>query len=299
MTLPHHIWIGLQGSLAAAMAALFSMEAMTLPKHQEEVRAARALIQPVQSPQTTPSSQSVDPIAGQALRAKIELLERGQSYLASVSGYSADFHKQEMVNGELQEKQSIFLKCRHQPFSVYLLWLEGDAGREVLYVDGQNGNKLLVHDGGWKSRLPALSLSPECSLAMSDSRYPVTKAGLQGLIEIMLTLHRHDLAESNYAQCVHQENVEHDGQVCDLFTLIYKSRDVSPTYRKSVTLIDRKHGLPLSTHHYEWAENGDGLSEADLDQATLIESYEFSNIDFNSTLKDTDFASNNEEYQFR
>ena len=38
----------------------------------------------------------------------------------------------------------------HQPFSVYMKFLKprAVAGREVIWVKGQNDNKLIAHEGG-------------------------------------------------------------------------------------------------------------------------------------------------------
>ena len=43
-----------------------------------------------------------------------------------------------------------FVKVRHEPFSIYLKWLSGEVGREVLYVDGANDGEMFVRSGGWK-----------------------------------------------------------------------------------------------------------------------------------------------------
>ena len=104
-------------------------------------------------------------IAERTLKAKIARLEKGRDYLQKVPDYTAQFTKQELVDGSLLDEQTIYLKCRHQPFSIYLRWLTGDTGREVLYVDGLNEGNMVVHAGGWKARLPALTISPDSSLA--------------------------------------------------------------------------------------------------------------------------------------
>ena len=78
-------------------------------------------------------------------------------------------------------------KIRHEPFSVYMKWLSGDRGRQLIYVDGQNDGKLLVQPGGIKGRLTGvLSLDPSGTLAMSDSRYPIQTAGLLALAKTIL-----------------------------------------------------------------------------------------------------------------
>lgn len=233
------------------------------------------------------------------LRRKVDLMEQGERFLAGIEGYTATLTKREVVGNELLDEQSMHLKCRQQPFSVYLVWLSGDTGREVLYIDGQNDGKLIAHDGGWKARLPAFKLHPECRLAMLDARYPVTSAGFGSLITMMLDKHREDLASDSVASCEVDENQSIDGRPCVMFTTHYKSRELSPTYRKSITYLDREWNLPVRTDHFEWPANGQDADDKNLDQTTLVESYSFTDVKLPTTLSDADFDRANPEYRFR
>lgn len=235
------------------------------------------------------------------LRHKVTLLEKGREFLHKTADYTAKFRKREVVQGELLDEQIMFVKCRPQPLDVYLLWLEGDVGREVLYREGANNGKLIAHDGGWKARIPAFSLSVDCMLAMRDSRYPVTMAGLLGLTEIMLGIHRDDLGRLNFASCELDDQQSIDQRACFCFTTKYQSQSDSPTYRKSVTWIDQERGVPLQSWHYEWSNPklASSANETELDQATLIESYSFEEVQFDRGLSDQDFDRANSEYHFR
>lgn len=233
------------------------------------------------------------------VRRKVDLMEQGGRFLAGIESYTATLTKQEVVGNELLDEQSMHLKCRQKPFSVYLVWLSGDTGREVLYIDGQNDGKLIAHDGGWKARLPAFNLHPECRLAMRDARYPVTSAGFGSLITMMLDKHREDLASDSVASCEVDENQLIDGRRCFMFTTHYKSRELSPTYRKSITYLDYEWNLPVRTDHFEWPAIGQGSDDKNLDQTTLVESYSFTDVKLPTTLSDEDFDRSNPEYRFR
>ncbi|HMC11500.1 MAG TPA: DUF1571 domain-containing protein, partial [Pirellulaceae bacterium] len=123
-----------------------------------------------------------------ALQLHVALLEVGKHRIERFPDYSATFIKQERVEGsDLQEVQSIQLKLRHKPFGIYMKWLEGgDVGRELLHVEGQYDEKMLVRLGGIKKRLPLLKLDPTGSLAMQESRHPVTEMGLALLADQIL-----------------------------------------------------------------------------------------------------------------
>jgi len=54
------------------------------------------------------------------LQRKIDAMERGQNFLLAMPDYTARIDKQEVVGGNLLDEQTILIKCRHHPFSVYL-----------------------------------------------------------------------------------------------------------------------------------------------------------------------------------
>lgn len=233
------------------------------------------------------------------LRHKVKLLDQGRKFLEGISSYSAKLRKQEVVAGELLDEQTMQLKLRHQPFSVYLLWETGDTGREVLYVDGQNEGRLIAHDGGWKARLPAFSLHPESRLAMLDARYPVTDAGMLNLARTMLEVHQLDLAVSNYASCEVNDQQSFDGRRCVVFTLTYKPGTRDHDYRKSITYIDYEWNVPVYSQHFAWPAAGQQVADQELDSATLVESYSFADVKLPYPLSDQDFDRANSEYHFR
>ncbi|HET6425523.1 MAG TPA: DUF1571 domain-containing protein [Planctomycetaceae bacterium] len=254
---------------------------------------------PVSPAAAAEANGAVDPASEKTLQKKLDLLRKGSAFLNERGSYSARMSKQEVVGGELLPEHVIWMKCRQQPFSVYLSWETGDPGREVLYIEGANNGRLIGHDGGWKARLPAFSLSPESSLAMRDARYPVTRAGVGGVIDLMIEAHETDLQTHRYERCEYDPHVSFDGRDCHSFTTTYKSAAASPIYRKSVTLIDREWNIPLSSHHYEWPKSEAARSGGDVDATTLIEAYEFTEIDFNVEFNDEDFDRQNDEYAFR
>ena len=137
-----------------------------------------------------------------ALQSALALLEKGRERLKSTNHYTATFIKQERVGDELTEGDVTEIKVRHEPFGVYMKWVECDEGQELLYVDGTNEGKLLLKQVGWKARLlPLVSLDPHCVLAMSQSRYPVTQMGLLRLVETLITDRRRDLETNAALKC--------------------------------------------------------------------------------------------------
>jgi len=238
-----------------------------------------------------------------AMQLHVALLEVGKHRIERYPDYSATFIKQERVNdGDLQEVQSIQLKLRHKPFGVYMKWLEGgDVGRELLHVEGQYEDKMLVRLGGIKKRLPLLKLEPTGSLAMQESRHPVTEMGLALLAEQILKYRKRDLTLKSGVRWEMLPEQKFMDRTCDCWVIEYDNREVEPVYRKSITYIDKELSLPICVRNFGWTEPGTDApaDAAALDDATLIEYYGYSDIKFENRLTDNDFDKGNSDYTFR
>jgi hypothetical protein len=233
-----------------------------------------------------------------AMMLNVMMLERGCESFGRIDNYTAMLHKQERIGGELGDVQKVECKLRHEPFSIYMKWHSGDVGRELIFVDGANDGNMVVHPGGWKGRLTgALNLDPNGSMAMAESRHPVTQAGLKRLAETLLSYHRKCLQLSSGWTCDLFDNQKINGRDCYLVVVTYASQQRSETYRKSMHYIDKELSLPICTRNFGWPE--DECDAADLDEQTLIESYTWTDIQVESRLADADFDSTNSDYNFR
>ena len=67
--------------------------------------------------------------------------------------------KRERIDGTLADTEYMFVKIRHQPFSVYTYFKspENMKGQEALYVDGKNDGCLLGHGVGIKKVVGTLA----------------------------------------------------------------------------------------------------------------------------------------------
>ena len=227
------------------------------------------------------------------------LLEKAAAQLKDVPSYSATFFKQERIKGDLSEGQVIELKMRHKPLGVYMKWLTGNKGQQALYVDGRHGGKMLVQLGGWKSRLPSLKLDPSGTLAMSEARYPITKAGILGIVNESLAVRKADLKFNEEVDYEIRSDQVFDKRECYLITVTYTAPKYHETYRKCLTYIDRETALPVCIRNFTWAEQVDDADPENLDETTLVEYYTFTNINLKSKLTDVAFDRNNKEYAFR
>ena len=120
-----------------------------------------------------------------ALAPAIRYADAAAQRAAKVATYSATlvrFQRRVTPQGlQPAERSRMQLKIRSQPFSVYMKFEEPAAGREVMYIDGWNQNRLIVHEGsGPLSFVGTISLDPKSPRAMESGR-PITQAGLANL----------------------------------------------------------------------------------------------------------------------
>lgn len=244
-----------------------------------------------------PSTSDQDVVKDkEALELLVLHLEKAHRQLSNSSGYTAKMFRQERVDGDLLDEEIMSLKVKHAPFSVYMKWIQGSKGQEVLYVDGHNEGNMIVKPGGFKGRfLSALELDPEGDVAMANSRHSITEAGLLNLATEMLHNRRNDI-EAGTVKCHMVDGQEFDGSTCICFIVEFPSEDYLGDYRKSVAFIDRDTSLPVLVRNYGWPED-DSISAEELDAETLIESYAYSQIRMDAEFVAADFDRTNKSYK--
>lgn len=259
-----------------------------------------------------------------ALLMKMALLREGQARLLKSPSYTATFLKQEKIGkNPLDQLQTIEMKLRHEPFSVYMKWITVKEGQEVLYVDGELDNRMLVKKGGFLSRIPSIKIAPDAPLALKESRHPVTDAGLLKLTEKLLDYRTRDLERLDKLTCEFIPGQMIAGRKCHCFSVIYTDQAAEPLYSKTFTWIDEELCVPVCVKNYTW-ENADSSAEEEeetveeelveeetvedgetlADNATpaepnLIEFYTYADIAFQREISPQSFDSANKDYSFK
>ncbi len=237
-----------------------------------------------------------------ALELHVAMLELGRRRMEAIPDYEAVMVRQERLDGgSLLDLQTMELKLRHTPLSIYMKWAEGgDVGRELLFVDGQNDNRMLVKLGGGKKLLPTVKVDPEGILAMGEARHPVTSAGILQLCDKILAFRRRDLASSSGVRWQLVPDQKFDNRPCHCFIAEYDSPQVEPVYRKSLVYVDQEFSLPVCLKAYGWPMEGmPNDDQNQLDESTLLEYYGYTQIRLEHRLTDTDFDKGNANYKFR
>lgn len=218
----------------------------------------------------------------------------------NVDDYTATIVKRERVNGKLGDIQFMFAKIRNRkmqdgklkaPFGVYMRFLKPAAvkGREVIWVENQNEGKLVAHEAGILGLL-TVYLDPAGTVAMLGQRYPISKIGLQNLVE--------ELIEKGEGQRKHGEcevrfikNATINKRQCTMIQVVHPQRREHFDFYRARIYIDDELNIPIRYAAWSWPETPGG-------DPVLLEEYTYVNLKVNVGLKDIDFDPNNAQYNF-
>jgi hypothetical protein len=215
----------------------------------------------------------------------LQWLGEAEAAYDRVGTYTAIFHKQQRVAGELLPEETILLKCRRKPFSLYMKWIdEPYKGSELLYVAGWNEGRARVHRGGIL-RFITHNLDPRHPGLMSDNLRPVTSTGIGYLLETVAK----DIRKAAKA-----------GE------LTFSERAAEEVYGQKTRALEMVFAKekPKDYEGFRYLINQDVHSRIlikirvyDRDDQ-LIESYGYENLVLDAPLVDADFDPKNPAYHF-
>ena len=204
---------------------------------------------------------------------------------ARVDRYTAQFLRQEEVDGALRPREEVLVKFQ-RPGRLYMRWLAGPArGRQLLLVRGRDGDRALVYEPGVLSGRFTFVMEPDHRRALRESRYPITDVGLGPLIdrvvqnvqraqrEGVLTLVDHGYTTDRQARRVEMriEGADPRGQRFD-------------AHRADLT-IDVATGLIVGVTIFDWNDR-------------MVGDYAYRQLRLDAPLTATDFDPQNPDYRF-
>lgn len=203
---------------------------------------------------------------------------------SKIDHYTAIFHKQERIKGNLNEEETIFIKFK-KPFKIYMKWIKDPyKGREALYVDRWNENQMMVHEGGIMNLL-TVSLNPKGAIAMKGNRHPITESGFGHLIKLIGENLRRGIRNGEFALKKQGEEVVY-GRMTQKFELIFPKDKAKGYYCfRGIINLDVERKVPLKIQIYDWDD-------------ILIENYGYEDVKLNPGFIDVDFDPKNPVYKF-
>jgi hypothetical protein len=218
----------------------------------------------------------------------------GIEEMKQIQDYTCTFVKRERIDGVLGEHQYMFMKVRHNPFSVYIYFLAPAdlKGQEVIYINGKNDGKLWGHTTGIRDKMVGtVSLNPSGMLAMKGNRYPITEAGIVTLTQRLIEIAE---ADSKFGECEVKffPGAKVSGRTCTCIQVVHPQRRQNFRFNLGRVFVDEELNLPIRYEAYEWPQTEGGAP-------VLTEEYTYLNLKLNQNLNDSDFDVRNPQYKFR
>jgi hypothetical protein len=222
------------------------------------------------------ASASVDPQ---------EWLREAEAAYDKVRSYTAIFHKQQRVAGKLEPEETILLKCRKTPFSLYMKWIRRPyEGSELLYVKGWNEDRAKAHRGGLL-RFITRDLDPSHPGLMADNLRPVTSTGIGFLLEAVATNIRKASKRGELTFSARGEESVYGRKTQVLEMIFPKARAGDYDGYRHVINQDVESKILVRIRVYDRDDQ-------------LVENYGYENLYLNAPLGDAAFDPRNPEYHF-
>ncbi len=218
---------------------------------------------------------------------------KGLREIEKIHDYSATVVKRERVNDKVGEHEYLFIKVRHQPFSVYMSFLGPPTlkGQEVIYIEGQNSGNILAHGTGLKKTMfGTVSLKPDGVIAMRGQRYPITELGVKNLMTRLVEIGRND---TKFGECEVKflKGAKINGRPCTCIQVMHPKPRRNFLFHLARIFIDEERNLPLRYEAYDWPLETGGTPR-------LLEEYTYLHLKINQGFTDADFDVRNPNYQF-
>lgn len=192
-------------------------------------------------------------------------------YESTVTDYTATFYKQERINGKLRQTEKIAIVFKENPFSVLMSW-EENAGAidKLLYVEGQNENKMLVHPTGLLSWIKSVKRDPRSKEVQKASRSSCDQFGFYRSMQNLLKIYK-QAEKYGDLQISYHGRTKVDDRECVAMERILPPK-VDYPYARLVLEFDVEYLLPTAISCYDW-------------QGRLVSRYWYEDIKFNQGLK--------------
>jgi hypothetical protein len=256
---------------------------------------------------TTIQSNESEHAVAHALDPILDLARKALAHhIANHQDYTANLTKRERIGKKVYPASTMAMKLRYRPaeasdgrlVSVYLKTTAPKAqiGREVLWNQGANDNKLRAHEGGVLG-LVSVDLPPLSRLAMAGNRYPITEIGIERLLKKLIERGERERQMGPATVRVTERVIVGDIS-CKLLEIIHEESSIEINgnlvpyeFNLAQIYIDESRLVPLKYASYTWPKLPDGEPE-------LLEEYIYEDLQLNVGLTASDFESTNPNYKF-
>lgn len=220
-----------------------------------------------------------------------------QHIVDSVRDFTCILVKRERINGRLRDHEYIATKLRRrlvvdgkvvEPYSVYTQFLAPRKlrGRKVIYVEGQNENKMLVRNGGQRFNYVTLKISLDSEAAKRESHYPITELGLSNVAARLAEQVRDDIAADPLGEnttVAFFRGAKIDDRSCTHIRVTHPEQSSEYDFHIANVYVDEELKVPIRVEGYGWPEE-------EGDEPILLEEYTYTKLKLNVGLDDDDFS---------
>ena len=187
----------------------------------------------------------------------------GIAALEKLEDYSCRLVKGERVAGKLTNYQSLSVKLRQQPFSVYAAFLskQDRPWQEVVYVDGRDSGKMFVHSDEFRL-MGTVSLFPDSDRAMRDNRYPLTEVGILKLIQ-RLVEHAENDAKFDDCEVKIYKDAKIESRPCLYIRVTHQTKRPEFSFHMARIFIDNELNVPVRYRSLHLARRSEGAAALD------------------------------------
>jgi hypothetical protein len=225
----------------------------------------------------------------------LQLARSGRDAVTAVRDYEANFTKQELVGRTLYSGR-MAMKLRHDPFSVYLKFIDQNNGREVLYAGPRYQFKMMAHEapGTLSAIVGTISLEPNSARAMAEGRHPITEIGMAKMMDSLIRQWEGEMKfkDPQDPKVYYYPDAKLAGQIACKAAITRHENPQHPfRFYETRVFFDKKSNFPIRLEQY-------GFPDQAHPQAYLVEQYIYTNIRTNVGLSDNDFDLRNRNYHF-
>jgi len=238
------------------------------------------------------------PVSEHPLAEVLKFARDERAYLQhTVRDFTCRVTKRERIEGELQDYHYIDMHVREQtpagsrvrrPLSVLLEFLGPShvEGRKVLFVAGQNDNKLLVRKGGRRFSHVVIDLDPFGPSVQRESLMPITEIGFSHLLDRTIRTLQQDVQADPSGDNTIVERITTatiNGRPCEMLRITHPQRRDGLQFFSASMSIDSELHVPVRFDVYDWPE-------APSQQPLLMAEFTYTNVTLNANLDDATFA---------
>lgn len=243
----------------------------------------------------TDAAAAVDGAPAHQLVPFLRMARASREAVNTCRDYEAIFTKKEMVGRTMYSGQMV-IKLRHEPFGVYLRFIDQNNGREVLYAGPRYQFKMMAHEapGTLSALAGTVSLEPNSSRAMAEGRHPITQIGMAKMMDSLIDQWEGEMkyGDPDDPKVNYYPKAKLDGQIeCKAAVTVHENPKHAFRFYKTRVFFDKKSNFPIRLEQY-------AFPDAAHPQGALVEEYIYTNIRINVGLTDNDFDVHNRGYHF-